>query len=316
MLCPSIAHGELSDVMMNLPLISVVMPVWNGERYLQKAISSILNQTFTDFEFLIIDDGSTDSTPLMLAEYAAIDHRIRIITLNHAGIVAALNRGVDESCAEWIARMDCDDEAHPDRLRRQWDAIKETREAVLCHSNVMVVNNSQPAHPNARFIRSSALLELRLCYRCAIVHPTVLFHKNTFIACGKYKEEERHAEDFGLWGRMLSQGGIVGIPDALLDFRVHDQSISKLKSLEQQKISREIAIRNCMQFMRMNKEDATLAHEALHEDPVECSFSRWIWFLTHGLPRLRHKSLELWAWILIRSVRVSASSILKSFGPG
>ena len=109
------------------------MPVWNGERHLREAVDSILNQTFPDFEFIILDDGSTDSTPEILQEYESKDARIKIIKLNHEGIVVALNRGVAEAKTDWIARMDCDDIAHPERIERQWTAIRKRQKTVLCH---------------------------------------------------------------------------------------------------------------------------------------------------------------------------------------
>ncbi len=115
------------------------MPGWNGETYLREAIDSILGQTFRDFEFLILDDGSTDSIPSIMAEYAKLDPRIRIIPLDHQGIVIALNRGVQEARADWNARMDCDDIARPEHFARQWEAAQAKPGAVLCHTQTRVI---------------------------------------------------------------------------------------------------------------------------------------------------------------------------------
>jgi glycosyltransferase involved in cell wall biosynthesis len=116
------------------PLVSVVMPVWNGEKYLAPAIAGILAQTFGDFEFIIVDDGSSDSTPAILQSYA--DPRIRVIRLDHVGIVTALNCGIAQARGAWIARQDADDISLPRRLEMQWAALARNPKAVLSHTDV------------------------------------------------------------------------------------------------------------------------------------------------------------------------------------
>ena len=100
------------------PRISIIMPVWNGEKFIAAAVDSLLAQTFTDFELLVIDDGSTDHTPEILRGYT--DPRVRIFRLDHAGIVVALNHGLAQARADWIARLDADDLSLPRRLELQW----------------------------------------------------------------------------------------------------------------------------------------------------------------------------------------------------
>ena len=95
------------------PRISILMPVWNGEKFLAAAVDSLLAQTFTDFELLVVDDGSTDATPEILRAYS--DPRLRVVRLDHAGIVVALNHGLAQARAEWIARQDADDLSEPRR---------------------------------------------------------------------------------------------------------------------------------------------------------------------------------------------------------
>ena len=115
--------------MTDAPLISVLMPVWNGEEYLRESIDSILGQTFSNFEFIVIDDGSTDSTPEILRSYQ--DPRLRIFRLEHAGIVSALNFGVDQAQTGWIARQDADDVSDPRRLEFQWREVNACPDATL-----------------------------------------------------------------------------------------------------------------------------------------------------------------------------------------
>jgi glycosyltransferase involved in cell wall biosynthesis len=279
------------------------MPVWNGETYLREAIDSILNQTFDNFEFLILDDGSTDETPVILNDYVDRDPRIRIIPLDHQGIVMALNLGVKEARANWIARMDCDDIARPERLERQWQAVQKRPDAVLCHTQIHIIGEERYVTPAGRFIRTEAMIRLRLCFHCPIIHPTVMFRSDSFLACGGYLPEERHAEDFGLWGRLVEKGAIVGISKPLLDLRVHHASISKQEANFQMELSRKIALRHCRQFMRLNHEEAELALDSLTFQRSSSSLSNWFWLLSFCLPRLRKHSFELWSWVAYATIR-------------
>src|SRR5580698_3447780 len=103
------------------PRISIVMPVWNGETYLAATLESVLTQTFTDFELIVVDDGSTDATLGILK--SCPDPRLRVFQLEHGGIVKALNHGLAQARSEWIARQDADDISLPRRLERQWNAV-------------------------------------------------------------------------------------------------------------------------------------------------------------------------------------------------
>jgi glycosyltransferase involved in cell wall biosynthesis len=280
------------------PDISIVMPVWNGEAYLEEAVKSVLAQTFRDFEFLIIDDGSTDRTPEILAKYQSNDSRIRVLRLEHSGIVSALNRGISEARAEWIARMDSDDISHPTRLEKQWKQIKENPRAVLCHCHRTIIGDPSLVTPAGYFIRTQALLALRLCFHCPIVHPTVLFRKETFLECGAYDESEQHAEDYGLWGRMLTKGEVTGVAEPLLDFRVHGGSISKRKLSAQLALSEKIAIQHCATFMNLDPVRARRAYYVFRGDLCQHPAHDWVWFLFRCLPRMRWQSLEMWVWVL------------------
>lgn len=277
------------------PLISVVMPVWNGAAYLREAIESILNQTFTDFEFIIIDDGSTDDTVAIINSYQ--DERIRLIQQEHEGIVVALNRGVAEARAEWVARMDADDIAYPQRFETQLALIKSKPDTVLCHTQICMIGETNYIVKVGRFPRSEGLLLLRLCYQCPFVHSTVMFRKDVFLASGGYLAEERHAEDYGLWGRLVLQGSVVGSSTPLLDFRVHQASISKQKFDCQVALSDEIALKHCRDFMRLNPAEAERALYAFRFKRSDSTLRDWFWLITYCIPRLKRQSLELWAWV-------------------
>lgn len=281
------------------PLISVVMPVWNGSKHLREAIDSILAQTEGNFEFLIIDDGSTDDTISIIESYC--DERITLIRQEHEGIVVALNRGVAEAKAGLIARMDADDIAYPSRFRQQLELLRKNPSAVLCHTQIRIIGEERYVTRAGRFVRGESLTLLRMCHQCPIVHPTVMFRKAAFLASGGYLPEERHAEDFGLWGRMIRQGGVVGISRPLLCFRVHQGSISKLKAEDQMALSVRIALSHCRQFMSLSEPEALRAMSALKYAHYSSKLRDWFWLMFHCLPRLRTHDVELWGWALHRT---------------
>jgi glycosyltransferase involved in cell wall biosynthesis len=283
------------------PRISVVMPVWNGEAYLREAIGSILSQTFTDFELIVVDDGSSDGTPKILASYH--DVRVRVFRLDHAGIVVALNFGIAQAKAEWIARQDADDVSLPHRLEAQWRALQLNPHAVLVHTDVECIGEeSQPAS-RPRFSKTRAFMALRLCYQCPIVHSTVLFKKETALAVGGYLPDERHAEDYSLWGRMLERGEFVGLPEKLLEFRIHPMSVSKQNLEIQLALTKKIGTERCKKFMQLSEPEARRAHGVLSTLPRERKWADWWWFLTCCAPRLRWKSIELYMWLLLQTAR-------------
>ena len=284
------------------PCITILMPVWNGEKFLAAAVDSLLAQTFTDFELLVIDDGSTDRTPEILRAYN--DPRLRVLRLDHAGIVVALNHGLTQAKADWIARLDADDLSEPRRLDIQWQALNRNPQAVLCHSAVTFFGDGGVTPGAARLPRSRSFMALRLCYQCPIVHSTVLFKKELALAAGGYFLDERHAEDFSLWGRLLEQGEFVALPEKLVRFRVHDQSVSRQNLAAQQALARRIGTRHCRNFLQLDEVAAVRANNLLLVAPRERAWRDWWWFLSRCAPRLRWQSLETLGWLWWQTVKL------------
>jgi glycosyltransferase involved in cell wall biosynthesis len=284
-----------------IPRISIIMPVWNGEKFLAAAVDSLLAQTFSDFELLVIDDGSTDRTPEILQGYT--DPRLRVLRLDHAGIVVALNHGLAQARADWVARLDADDISEPRRLELQWQAVNRRPRAVLCHTAVTCFGEGSVSAGEARLPRSRSFMALRLCYQCPIVHSTVLFKKTVALAVGGYLPEERHAEDFSLWGRLLEQGEFIALPEKLVQFRVHPMSVSKQNLETQMALARRIGTQHCRQFMRLSNEEAQKANAVLLTVPCRREWREWWWFLNVCLPRLKWQSAELWAWAASQTCR-------------
>jgi glycosyltransferase involved in cell wall biosynthesis len=289
---------------MNSPEISVVMPVWNGEKYLGEALGSVLSQSFTDFEVVIIDDGSTDSTPEILSGFR--DSRLRIFRIEHAGLVGALNFGVQQAQARWIARHDADDTSHPLRLEKQWEALRGRKGSVLSYTGRWLKNEEQIRRSPEHLPRTRALLALKLCFENPITHSTAVFNKPAFQAAGGYYNER--SEDYSLWGRLAEAGDTVAVAEPLLTLRLLPGSDSKVHTHRNRESAEQIGLKHCARFMRLSPAEAALAHRLLSSPSGPRPSRDWMWFLRHCVPRLRWQSLELHAWL--------ASQTLRNLRPG
>jgi glycosyltransferase involved in cell wall biosynthesis len=208
---------------MNKPLFTVLMPVYNGEKYLREAIDSILNQTLTDFEFLIIDDGSKDNSVQIINSYS--EPRIRLVK-NEAnlGISKTLNLGIEMSSAEFIARMDADDISYPARLQKQYDyLIKNPDCALLSTWAKMITENNE--HIRTEEYRSR-LHYYNLTFECWMYHPTVVFKKTAAKEVGMYSIP--YAEDFELFWQLSRKFRIACLEEVLVDYRVTSQSLHQV----------------------------------------------------------------------------------------
>ena len=285
------------------PRISVVMPVWNGEAYLREAIDSILSQTFTDFELIIVDDGSTDGTAEILQ--SCRDERIRIVQEGHLGFVGAVNRGVAAARTEWIARQDADDVSLPTRLEKQWEAIQKQPAAVFCYIDIKAIGDQSRIERQPRLPGSRALVALKSCFQCPVCVGAALIKRSTFLEAGGYRQEEFPAEDYAFISRVLALGKLIGVSQTLYAVRKHDQQISRTKHEAQKQKTRTVALTNCQNIMRLPEQDAARAHAVLSALPRERKWRDWFWFLAHCVPRLRWKSAELCVWLLLQTVRQS-----------
>jgi len=202
------------------PPVSVLLPVRNGQAYLAAAIASVLAQDHADFELLVVDDGSTDATPAILAEAAAADPRLRILR-GGDGLVAALNSGLDAATAPWIARMDADDLAHPQRLRMQLRAAHDAPETVVFGSAYRMIDSvGRPLRVVHEPLTPAAIAE-ELPRRNCLAHPTVLLRRDAVLAIGGYRPAFPQAEDYDLWLRLAEHHPLSNLPEVLLDYRQH-----------------------------------------------------------------------------------------------
>jgi glycosyltransferase involved in cell wall biosynthesis len=211
-------HGAMGH-----PLVSVVLPVWNGERYLKQTIESILAQHFSDFELVIVDDGSTDDTPKII-ESLGRDPRIRCHRQTNMGLVKALNKGLELSRGELIARIDADDYAMPERLALQVKALVENPGVAVIGSSIRVVDENDKM---IREVRYEASANTRMEHGCAVAHAAVMFKKDVVVRLGGYREPFLYAEDYDLWLRVSEIAEIRNLQEVLTVVRELASGITK-----------------------------------------------------------------------------------------
>ncbi len=233
---------------MNNPMISVIMPVYNGEKYLREAIDSILNQTYTDFEFIIVDDGSTDKSLDIIEHYSKIDDRIIVISRENKGLSASLNEGIEKARSKYIARMDADDISTETRFELQMNVMKDKNLDVL-GSHYIVINDCGRKLNTVFMPLKEELISLQFLNTVPVAHPAVMLNKE-FLVKHKLKYEDTPAEDYHLWAHMYSLGArFSNCDDFLLLYRKDINSFSSTKRIEMQNDRKKI-INN---FFRNNK---------------------------------------------------------------
>jgi hypothetical protein len=211
------------------------MSVRDGEAFVTAALSSILGQTVTDLECIVIDDGSRDDTPALLQRAARTDDRLRLVRQEGAGgLVAALNLGCSLARAPLIARMDADDVALPDRLARQLERLAQEPALVVLGGAARFVDAQDrllPSDPTPVGPRTLAQALAR--GDCPLIHPTVVMRRAAFEAVGGYRACIAHAEDYDLWLRLSERGELDNLPDPVLRYRRHPQQVSIRHHAEQ-----------------------------------------------------------------------------------
>lgn len=220
--------------MMSSPRVTVLMPVYNAAGFLPAAIGSILKQSYSDFEFLIVDDGCTDDSLAVIAAFD--DPRIRLVRNgSNQGLVASLNRGLELARGEYIARMDADDISLPDRLLRQVAFMDQNPEVAFCGSWLEAFDGS------SKTVWSPPVTDQQikswLFFESVLYHPTVIMRRRALAEEElHYDPEFPHAEDYELWGRMSTKVRFANIGEVLLQYRLHDQSVGRREN-ETQRVS-------------------------------------------------------------------------------
>lgn len=204
--------------------LTVLMTVYNGEKYLKEAIESILNQSVRDFQFLILDNASSDSSRDIISSYH--DSRLRLIALpENIGQVAALNKGMDMIDTQYIARMDADDVSLPRRLERQIRFMEENPQVGVCGTNI-VMFRERKKYPKY-YPSAPEDIKSRLMSGCYLAHPSVIMRKEFFDRFHlQFDEKIGHSEDWELWQRASFCFPLANIPEIHLLYRLHAGSVS------------------------------------------------------------------------------------------
>lgn len=227
------------------PEVSVLVPVYNAATYLRSAVQSILRQSFTDFELIAVDDGSSDDSKRILDTLAASDSRIRVISRPNTGIVGALNDALDASRGEFIARMDADDIALPTRFSEQLAYLRAHPECVALGTAVQIIDSAGRVvdwhAPSGAHEEIEA--ELLKGNGGALYHPTAMFRADALRAVNGYDPEFCKAEDVDLYLRLSRTGKLANLPTAGLQYRHHLKSTNFLHREKQAALLRRILAR-------------------------------------------------------------------------
>ena len=225
------------DAAGHCPAVSVVMSVYNGERFLGEAVESVLAQSFGDFEFLALDDGSTDATPDILEHYAARDARLRPIVRENRGLIASLNQLIGEARAPLIARMDADDACMPERFARQVAFMAANPDYGVVGTRCVDIDSTgalwpmpASAHPETHE-QVLAAIEAGLPLLC---HPSVMMRREVVLRAGGYHAAFRHCEDLDLWLRLASVTRLGNLSERLLRYRHYPEQVSSRHATVQQ----------------------------------------------------------------------------------
>lgn len=220
---------------MSLPIdtpVSIVMPVYNGAKYLPQAIESVLDQTYKNFEFIIIDDGSSDNSPDIIEEYAQKDERIRFYRQKNSGVPVTLNNGIRLAQSEIIVRMDADDIMLPQRLEKQIPFLLSHPEATVVSCFAYHINSKgerigkSGTYPYIQSVEHS-IRHMKKGGMIFCLHPGVMFWKNPILNVGGYDEKLPVSEDTDLWNRLADkQLYTIVMPERLMDYRIHMSAAS------------------------------------------------------------------------------------------
>lgn len=210
-----------------MPKVSVLLPVFNSEKYLRDSIDSILAQTYTDFELVIVDDGSTDATPEIIS--AVKDPRVRTLkNESNLGLQKSLNRAISTCSSEYLARHDADDISHPDRLRLQADFLDRNPHIAVVGSAAEWINEDGKSCGMERYPTNEVDLRWGLLFAWGILHPTVMMRRSVIVNEGGYSEDPAVSvvEDLELWSRVMLRHGITNLGDCLLRYRLNSSSVT------------------------------------------------------------------------------------------
>jgi hypothetical protein len=289
------------------PVVSVIMPTWNGERFLRPAIDSILNQTLTDFELIVIDDGSTDSTPRILTDYK--DDRLVVLTNEHnLGIAGATNRGLAAARGEYVALQDHDDISLPQRFQVQVEYLDSHPEIALVGSGATLIDQDGTPLPKTasleiwptsenRLSTDDLNLKWHLLFGCPFYHVSVMVRRGAILDVGGYRRDPSFqcAQDFEFLSRLGMRYRVANLKESLVLWRRHSGSVGRQHSERQLHASESISFRNLCAVDNARYDDSHAARQHRARRPQQVSphdrgdsANRYQWFRYLGLKAFLH----------------------------
>jgi glycosyltransferase involved in cell wall biosynthesis len=278
------------------------MAVYNERPYLEKAVQSVLDQTFKDFEFIVINDGSADGSKEVLKNFSKRDDRIQLVNQENRGLTASLNRGLNMAQGKYIARMDGDDTTYPERFHRQIDFLESNPDVGVLGTQINRVNADDKPFGQWRLPTDSDLVGWQLFFNNSLCHPTVMMRHSLLQDLNGYADWATHAEDYELWTRAVLQSQLANLPETLHDLRRHGDSVTATKRKEQ--------VQTCA------RATANL-HRALLGTSVEADIAHFLaWMGSEGIRRgIAETGVEDFA-VVHKYVRNLYASYVKYFLSG
>lgn len=238
--------------MASAPAISVVMPLYRSQKFLKEAIESVLQQTFGDFEFLILVDNATDETVNILHEYKKSDSRIKIYYNDGIGLINSLNLGFKEANGKYFVRMDSDDICLPTRLEKQYQYMEKHPEIGILGTSFEIINDSGNTTCIFQPVKNPKVIKWRLIFDNCLTHSSVIIRSSIIEKIGYYRLDAKHAEDYDLWVRASHVTNIANHPDVLMKYRIHDESVSSIMLDHQENIVKELVYNNINNLLDYN----------------------------------------------------------------
>lgn len=226
-------------------LVSIVLPVYNEQKTLYEAVDSVLKQTYSDWELLIIDDGSEDKSLKIAKEYLKRDNRVKVLRNNiNQGLVYSLNKGIKAAHGEFVARMDADDISLPQRLEKQVDFLTQNPDYGLVGTWAKVVQNEKVRAYHKR-PGDNTILQYYLLFNTPFTHSSVMMRKSVLDEVGLYDENlpKIYPEDYELWQRVAEVSKVANLPEVLHIYREFGESITKKHASEIQKGAMDLSLR-------------------------------------------------------------------------
>jgi len=225
------------------PKVSVIMPIYNAERYLALSIGSIIEQTFTDWELICVNDGSRDASGKLLHELAVSEPRLRLFEQENLGLVAALQNGIAQARGNLLARMDADDIAMPERFEKQVRYLNEHPEVAIVGGGAIEIDEDGDPLRLTSYPNDHDQLVHRLLHReTALIHPSVMVRHEILRATGGYRAKFQWIEDHDLWLRISKLGKLANLPDIVIAYRQHASSICWQRSNSQRELMNQLLL--------------------------------------------------------------------------